>query len=512
MRITYYFFFFIINILLASVTAHSQTINFNETWQEFLTNQKISDIRGLPRPDKALDQPAYAKFLLMNTNSRLCQSQVQDAENLMAEIQGIESEVYTSIPGFMEKMDELKTKIKAYYSIDTIWKRFLQTKEATPEELDAVTAAKTSCEKRTLAKYSYMTAHYHYCQGDIARAKDIFENRTLKLIEQTDLRIEDVEGLAPEAAKMKRLFRDMSKLDIAWRTYVETGVSPGFDLELPLFPCNPIPNMKELVLKGAVDICNAAPAMLAKIKQLQAESSVVPDGELRQKLTEMEAAVGKNNADLATLNEAWAAFIPNNEVRQPIAYGYEYCAKESVIRAYIMDGFAYGCAMAADMLQKIEALLQSGDTPLEQITLIKISELVALNERYQANGVKIESLWQKFVAQGDRLSEELPTDLYCDNIHQVKAWTIKGLSVSCEDGQRYLEQIDDFDRTFEFNFTEEVECRVQKLRIKIWDCRYSALQKLARVEASPDSYEARLQELMAQYGMGERPEPCLMNK
>jgi hypothetical protein len=509
---THYFFFLIASFLFIPVAADAQTPNFNETWQEFLTNQKISNISGLPRPDKAQDQPAYAKYLLMNTNSRLCQSQVENAESLMAEIATMDAEAYTPIPGFMEKMEELKTKIDAYYSMDEIWKRFLQTKEVTQEELEAVPGAKMSCEKTTLAKYSYMTAYNLFCRNNISGARNIFENRTLKLIEQTDLRIEDVQGLAPEAAKMKRLFRDLSKLDLAWNTYVQTGVSPGFDIELPLFSCNPIPNMKEWVLKGAVDICQAAPAMLAKIKQLQAGSGVVPDGELKQKLTEMEAAVEKNNANLATLNEAWAAFLPNNVVRQPISYGYEYCTVEPMIRAYIMDGFAYGCAMAADMLQKIEALLQSGDTQLEQITLIKISELVALNDRYQANGVKIESLWQKFVAQGDRLSEDLPADLYCDNIHQVKAWTIKGLSVSCEDGQRYLEQIDDFDRTFEFNFTEEVECRVQKLRIKIWDCRYSALQKLARVEASGDAYEARLKELMAEYGMGERPEPCSQNK
>ena len=55
----------------------------------------------------------------------------------------------------------------------------------------------------------------------------------------------------------------------------------------------------------------------------------------------------------------------------------------------------------------------------------------------------------------------------------------------------------------------DVECRVQKLRIKIWDCRHEALQKLANIEA-PDAPEARLEELMQEYGVPlTRPEECV---
>lgn len=513
MRINRYFFFVLISLLIIPVATDAQAVNFNETWEEFLTNQKIANIRGVPRPDKMRNPPDYAKYLLMNTNNHLCQSQVKDAESLMAEIQGMDAQMYTPIPGFMEKMEGLKTKIQAYYDMDVIWKRFLQTKEITLEELEGVPGAKLSCEKRTLAKYSYMTAYCHFCQGDIPEAKHIFENRTVRLIDQTELRVQDVEGLPAEASKMKAMFRDLSKLDMAWKTYVETGVSPGFDIELAVFPCNPIPKMKELVLKGAADVCNTGPDMLDRIRQLQAESGVAPDGTLAEKLGDLEAAIGENDANLAALNEAWEAFIPDNTVKNFDSYGYEYCTTEPLIRAYLMDGFTNVCSIAEEMLQKIDDLLQSETKPMEQITLIKISELVALNEEYKSNGMKIEALWNKFVAQGDRLSGNFESStLYCDNIDQVKDWTIKGLSVSCEEAQLYLEQIEDFQRTFEFNFTEDVECRVQNLRIRIWDCRYEALQKLAQVEASSDAYEERLKELMAEYGMGMRPEPCSTNR
>jgi hypothetical protein len=393
--------------------------------------------------------------------------------------------------------------------MDAIWQRFLQTKTVDLDELEAVKAAKTSCEKRTLAKYSFMTAYAHFCQGNVPRAKDIFENRTLRLTEKTSLRVQDVEGLGPEVATLKSMFQNMDQLDIAWKSYVATGVSPGFDLELPLFSCNPIPNMKALVLKGVLDLCNAAPAALEKIKQLQAESGVAPDRELAGKVKDLEAAIKQNNSGLAALNEAWEAFIPDNKVKHMGKFGYEYCDKEPLIRAYVMTGFAYVCEMAEQMLEKIDSLQRPEITPLEQITMIKINELAALHEQYQSDGVKIEKIWSKFVAQGDILKENYQSaDFYCDNIQQVKDWTIRGLSSTCEEGIQYLTQIEEFQRTFEFSFTEELECRVQRLRIKIWECRHQALQKLARVEASPDAYEGRLAELMKEYGVGERPEVC----
>jgi hypothetical protein len=190
-------------------------------------------------------------------------------------------------------------------------------------------------------------------------------------------------------------------------------------------------------------------------------------------------------------------------------YGYDYCSKESLIRAYIMDGFAYVCDLGEDMLQKIDSLQSSEITELEKITMIKINELAALTEHYQANGVEIERLWNKFISQGDKLSEDYSTtDQYCDYIYQTKDWTINGLSGTCEEGLLYLEKIEAFKETFEFGFARELECRVQDLRIKVWDCRYEALKEMASIEVSSDSYEERLKTLMEEYGIGERPEVC----
>ena len=478
-----------------------------------MVNNKVSNMSELVKPDKVYDLPDYAKYLLMNTNTSFCQSEVEDAEQLLAEIQAIEAEVLEAIPGFVGKMKALESKMEAYHSMEELWQRFLQTKTVTPEELEAVTAAKTSCEKRTLAKYSYMTAYNHLCRGEVAKARNIFENRTLQLTEKTSLRVEDVKGLPGEVAAMKAMFRGMSELDVAWQRYVETGVSPGFDAELPFFSCYPIPKMKALLLNGVLDVCQAGPDALEKIKQLQAESGVVPDRELNAKIRELEAAIREKENNLAVLNEAWEAFLPDNRVKHVGQYGYDYCSKEPLIRAYVMDGFTYVCEKAEESLQKIDALQRQELTQLEEITMIKINELAALSEQYQSNGDQIERLWGKFIAQGDTLTEPFQsTDFYCDYIQQVKDWTISGHCGTCEEGNAYLEKIENFQETFEFSFTEKLDCRVQNLRLKVWDCRYQALSKLARVEASPDGYEARLAALMEEYGMGERPVACPANK
>jgi hypothetical protein len=371
MRLNYYIYCLFINLLFISTAAYSQTINFDETWEEFLINNKISNMSELYKPDKVHDLLDYAKYLLMNTNSDFCQSEVEEAESLMAEIQEIAADARKSIPGFAAKRKELEIKIKAYHSMDAIWKRFLLSKEVKLEELEAVKGVKTSCEKSTLAKYSYMKAYYHFCRGEVSKSKDIFENRTLRLAEKTSLRVENVEGLASEVAKMKKLFQNINELEAAWNTYLESGKSPGVNFDLPVFLCNPIPNYKEFTLKGAADICNSGPTMLKNIENLQIKSGVSLEWKMEEKIIEIKAAIKHNETKLSALDKAWKAFIPDNTLRQ-VEYGYEYCNTESLIKAYIMDGFGSVCLFAEENLLKIDSLRESDPIRLEVTTKIKI--------------------------------------------------------------------------------------------------------------------------------------------
>ena len=129
--------------------------------------------------------------------------------------------------------------------------------------------------------------------------------------------------------------------------------------------------------------------------------------------------------------------------------------------------------------------------------------------QYQDDAVAINTYWEDFKAQDDQMSDDYRlADYYCDNIYDVKAWLIKGLSVDCKEAVQYLELIDEVQKKLEFEFTVDVRCRVEKLRFNIWDCKYQVLAKLAKVQDNTDTFEERMEKLMEEYGVGPKPELC----
>jgi len=427
----------------------------------------------------------------------------------MEELKAMDKTVYESIPGFDPKFKGLKESMGAYYSIDELWMRFIKTKDVTLEQLEAVEGTRRICEKASAAKYYHMLAYYHLCQNEMDDAEEYFVNRTLKLAEKTSLQVSDVKGLAPEVAKMKALFEALPKLGNAWKTYLETGESPGWDIELPLFACNPNPNMKALVLQGAADVCGQGSEALAKIRKLEEKSGVKADNAVIVRLQELEDLVAEKDENIAALDAAWEDFLPDNKVEGLIAYSYDFCEKEPLIKAYIMDGYSYVCELAESTIKTIDSLQRRDPAVLDRETRNKIKELGELAEKYKENGREIEMLWDAFIANGDTMTiEYFTTDQYCDHIQEVKDWTMQGLSGDCEEAIFYLDKIESFNETFEFAFYEDLECRVQKLRIRIWDCRYNTLKELARLEGDDETYETRLQGMLEEYGMSERPEVC----
>ncbi len=492
---------------LIATAAHAQS--FEETWKEFLDNNKIVNISALRKPDRISDAKDYTKYLLMNLNSDFCQSNVTAAEELFREIDGIDAKVYEAIPGFVAKLNSLELKKDAYYQVDELWKTFLKTRVVPLEKIEGIEAVRTTCEKSTLAKVSYMMMYAKFCAGDIRAAQNLFENRTLRLAEKTSWKLRDVEGMAPEVAKMTALYDALPGLEQAWETYVKTGVSPGYTTELPTVKCNPTPNIKAHLLRGGADVCGQGADMLAKVRQLRTDSGAKLEVEVENKIIDLEDALGERSTALADLNAAWEAFLPDNKVKYGTRYGYDFCETEPLIKAYIMDGYTYVCELADFSTRRIDSLQKVRRVRLDAVTKDKIEELAKLEKKYRFNGSRIETVWDEFIADGDVLSADyISTDQYCDQIQEVKDWTIRGLSGDCEAGVEYLNKIEEFNEKFEFKFFADLECRVQKLRIKVYDCRLSLLDEIATLEAEQSTYAQRLEELKAEYGVGERPGDC----
>jgi hypothetical protein len=161
--------------------ANAQVVNFEETWLAFLKDNKISNISKMPQPGKD-ETENLAKYCLMYANSRFCEGNYASAKNFMRKIKDIGETSYSSIPGFKGRHDDLSVKMEAYIKADMLWKNFLLNKSVDEADLDAAEMAIRVCEKGTLAKYSYMQAHTYYCQGDVKKSRDRFENYTLKLL------------------------------------------------------------------------------------------------------------------------------------------------------------------------------------------------------------------------------------------------------------------------------------------------------------------------------------------
>ena len=500
--------------LCVSFAAEVPAQSFEETWLEFLDNNKIVNISALRKPDKVFDTEDYAKYLLMNMNSDFCQSDVPAAEEILAEIRDLDPKVLEAVPGFVPKLEGLEVKDRAYHRVDEIWRQFLETRQVPVDKLNEIEGVRTTCEKGTLAKYSYMLASAKYCDGDIAGARDIFQNRTLRLAEKTSWKFRDVEGLVAEVKKMETIYAALPPLERAWSTFVETGVSPGFGAEIPTVGCYPVPTIKALLLRGAADVCGEGAAAVAEVGRLRATSGVALPDDVNDALLDLEDATLDRGAALADLNAAWEAFLPDGKVKYGTRYGYDYCETEPLIRAYIMDGYTYVCELGNLTARRVDSLQQIRRVRLDRDTKQKLGELAELEDRYRFHGSRIEGVWDQFVAEGDTLTADyISTEEYCDQIQQVKDWTIRGLSGDCEAAVAYLNEIEEFNRRFEFTFYDELECRVQKLRIKVWECRFRLLHELATVESEQGAegvtYDERIAALMAEYQLDVRPEECM---
>ena len=483
--------------------------SFDETWKEFLEERKVSNINGLGKPDKATDKPDYAKYLLMNANSRFCQSDEARAQELTTELTDMGPRVYEGIPGFAERLSYLQEGYRAYATVDSMWAIFLRTDDVPVPDLEAVTTVRRLCEKGTMAKYTFMLAHGYYCLGELPKAKNIFENRTLRLAEKTSLKISDIEGLPERVRTMKALFTGLESLDVAWDRYLASGESPGFDTELPLVPCNPAPNVKAAVLRGLADACGDAAPMYARIQELTGGDPESLEEEIAASVRELEGVVNAKSGDIKKLDAAWTAFLADDKVDPDLPYGYEYCEKEPLIRAYLLDGYTFVCDYAQHALKQIDSLQSRKPVRLSPEVRAKIEQLAERHEEYLANGTSIEEVWSFFVVNDDQLLTDYEsTTRYCDHVHEIKDWTMRGLTGDCDQALEYLTLIEDFNAKFDFKFYPELECRIQKLRIRIYDCRYDVVRELAELESTPETYESRLAELMEEYALGERPGVC----
>lgn len=546
-------------------TFAQELVNFEDTWQKFLRENKTSAVSELVKPQKT-NVKDYLKFCLMYATSHFCADDLKEAEGYVKEVKAMGQ--YEDIPGYKERYDDLVAKIDIYGKIDGLWITFLSNKSITHADLDKYELAKKVCEKGTLAKYFYMSAHAFYCKGDIAGCKDDFENKVVRLTEKANLDPNAVGGLADEMKTMKKVLAVNAKLVPAWDQYMSTNKSPGFADDLPLIECYTIPNMKIYILRAMTDVCKNGSEMLVKIKKLQESNTHPIPADLQAKIDWLDKEVTKYNGNLANLNKAWAEFVPTDKVKSGIEFmgiycekdaqikaytmqgtinyceegqemldkiaevqkeynptldattkgkienlkklvnneaaekakldkaweefvptdtvasgapfSFEYCDKADVIKAYIMDGMMHPCVRGEERLADIAKVQKMYKPELDATTQEKLDKLQARVKKYMADLNALNKLWATFIENNDTIPTAFGVEeYYCDKVAQVKSWVLIGNVNTCEQGQQYMDRIIAYKKAHSMTFDKELDCRVNRLRMKIWDCRYWELVRLA---------------------------------
>ncbi|MFK7948405.1 MAG: hypothetical protein AB8G11_12515 [Saprospiraceae bacterium] len=442
-------------------TANGQLINFEETWQQFLKESKTSNISKLPKPSKE-ESENYVKYNLMYGNSRFCEGNIAKAKELMRNIEQMGATTYDAIPGFKARYEDLETKIKAAIEADMLWKNFLLNGSITEEELEDVPLAIRVCEKGTLAKYSYMQTHTYYCQGNVDKAQKRFENYTLKIVDKTSLKIDDVEGLGPKVEEMRQVFKALKVLDKSWASYIESDVSEGFEENLPEIDCYPIPSMKGYMLIAAQDICKNGARMLKKIQALQEINTHDVPTELAEKITWLEGEVATYTGDLSTLNKAWKEFVPSDNLNKSIDFDLIYCDKEAQVRSYIMNGTINVCTLGKEMLGKIAEVQADYNPDLTKVTLKKLENLKESVNSIDDNKKILDKSWAEFLEKDTLMSIDFGYK-YCDKVDIIKAYTMNGLVNICTEGVAMMEKVDEIQLSFEPELSTELSERVAKL-------------------------------------------------
>jgi len=437
-----------------------QVINFEETWKAFLKENKTSNISKLPQPPpSSIDFP---KYCLMYANSNFCFNRVVNAERFMSKIKETDEKILKAIPGFNERYIDLGTKIEAYHQLDKIWERFIVSYDATLDELEKVKTARQVCEKGTLAKYTQMETYIYYCQGDVEKAKDIFENYVLMVVDKTTLKSADVNGLDKELNTFRALFKVLPVLNKEWAAFMKSGESKGFDKAIPVLSCNVNPNIKGYLLEAASDLCNKGMEMLKKIKALEAKSNGNIDKDVAEKIKWLEESAGEYSGDEVVLNKAWTAFTPDNSLAKQLDWTLTYCLKVDQIRSYTMNGIL-NCDQSIPMLKKIKAIQKELESKLDKTTTAKIALLEKNIETFNGDLDALTAAWKSFVPENQLTDEPDYTLIYCDKVAQIRSYTMNGVLHHCTLGAAMIKKIEAVKKEHEVKLDETTEAKVKTL-------------------------------------------------
>ena len=100
-------------------------------------------------------------------------------------------------------------------------------------------------------------------------------------------------------------------------------------------------------------------------------------------------------------------------------------------------------------------------------------------------------------------------DTYCDKLAQAKSYLIKGHIDPCEQGESYLNDALELKEEYQLHFDNEINCSIEKLKAKIYQCKYWALVLEARrlTHAEREMFGPKSSKIM-KVDLNSEQQPC----
>ena len=164
------------------------------------------------------------------------------------------------------------------------------------------------------------------------------------------------------------------------------------------------------------------------------------------------------------------------------------------IKAFVMDGIINHCTKGRQRLKDIEEINEERSPIIGDWLQKKMDFLEDLVEEEATNMDDLNKAWSLFI-ENDKVSswnEGFPqedtiirdevrlVEYYCDKIAQTKSWCIRGHMDPCTLGEMLLNRIDTLKESYNLKYDKQLACRVQRLRGKVYQCKYWELVLKAR--------------------------------
>ena len=200
-------------------------------------------------------------------------------------------------------------------------------------------------------------------------------------------------------------------------------------------------------------------------------------------------------AVLPKLTKAWAAYLKEDKTPGfPDDMPIVECYSIPNMKLFLLRAAADLCKYGPENYKKIERLLATNTHELPKDLAEKIEWLKKEVTRSEEELAALDSAWEKFTKKHTTKtwSEEFPekdtvlgteiqlVDFYCDKIAQTKSWVIKGSLNACEEGENYLNKIDELKKKHNLTYPEDLACQVKRLQGKVYQCKYWVLVLQAR--------------------------------